>query len=67
MVFYEGRQFPAEYRGDAFVAEHGSWNRAKRTGSSLRHHIQRTSRQFCSSSRLIKERVMARLQKAPWQ
>jgi glucose/arabinose dehydrogenase len=24
--------FPAEYRGDAFAAEHGSWNRTKRTG-----------------------------------
>ena len=24
--------FPAEYRGDVFVALHGSWNRAKRTG-----------------------------------
>ena len=24
--------FPPEYRGDAFVALHGSWNRAKRTG-----------------------------------
>ena len=24
--------FPAEYKGDAFVALHGSWNRAKRTG-----------------------------------
>ena len=24
--------FPASYRGDAFVALHGSWNRAKRTG-----------------------------------
>ena len=24
--------FPAEYRGDAFAAEHGSWNRSKRTG-----------------------------------
>ncbi|HEY2177474.1 MAG TPA: PQQ-dependent sugar dehydrogenase [Caulobacteraceae bacterium] len=24
--------FPAEYRGEAFVALHGSWNRAKRTG-----------------------------------
>ncbi len=24
--------FPAEYRGDAFVALHGSWNRALRTG-----------------------------------
>ena len=24
--------FPAEYRGDAFVASHGSWNRSSRTG-----------------------------------
>jgi glucose/arabinose dehydrogenase len=30
--FYEGAQFPADYKGDAFVALHGSWNRAKRTG-----------------------------------
>ena len=32
MTFYDGAQFPAEYRGDAFAAFHGSWNRAKRTG-----------------------------------
>ena len=32
MLFYDGSQFPAEYRGDAFAAEHGSWNRAKRAG-----------------------------------
>jgi len=32
IAFYEGSQFPAEYRGDAFVALHGSWNRARRTG-----------------------------------
>jgi len=32
MTFYEGSQFPAEYKGDAFAAEHGSWNRALRTG-----------------------------------
>ena len=32
LVFYEGSQFPAEYKGDAFVALHGSWNRAKPTG-----------------------------------
>jgi glucose/arabinose dehydrogenase len=28
MVFYTGSQFPAQYRGGAFVAFHGSWNRA---------------------------------------
>ena len=32
MVFYTGGQFPKEYSGDVFAAEHGSWNRAKRTG-----------------------------------
>jgi glucose/arabinose dehydrogenase len=32
LAFYTGSQFPAEYRGDAFAAQHGSWNRAKRTG-----------------------------------
>lgn len=32
IAFYDGAMFPAEYRGDAFVALHGSWNRAKRTG-----------------------------------
>jgi glucose/arabinose dehydrogenase len=32
LAFYTGTQFPAEYRGDAFAAEHGSWNRSKRTG-----------------------------------
>jgi glucose/arabinose dehydrogenase len=32
MTFYEGMQFPAEYRGNIFAAEHGSWNRSKPTG-----------------------------------
>lgn len=32
IAFYQGTQFPAAYRGDAFVALHGSWNRGERTG-----------------------------------
>ncbi len=32
MTFYTGQQFPAEYRLDGFAAEHGSWNRSRRTG-----------------------------------
>jgi len=32
LTFYTGHQFPAEYSGDGFAAEHGSWNRSKRTG-----------------------------------
>jgi glucose/arabinose dehydrogenase len=31
-AFYTGTQFPESYRGGAFVAEHGSWNRSKRSG-----------------------------------
>jgi len=32
MLFYGGDQFPKEYSGDIFAAEHGSWNRLLRTG-----------------------------------
>ena len=32
MMFYEGSEFPAEFKGDGFAAEHGSWNRAQRAG-----------------------------------
>ena len=32
MMFYQGAQFPAEFKGDGFAAEHGSWNRAARSG-----------------------------------
>jgi glucose/arabinose dehydrogenase len=31
-TFYEGQQFPAEYKGDIFASEHGSWNKAVRVG-----------------------------------
>ena len=32
MRFYSGTQFPAAYRGNAFIAEHGSWNRSTKSG-----------------------------------
>jgi glucose/arabinose dehydrogenase len=32
LLFYDGKQFPAEYSGDIFAAEHGSWNKSVRTG-----------------------------------
>jgi len=31
-TFYDGKQFPAEYKGDIFASEHGSWNKAVRVG-----------------------------------
>jgi glucose/arabinose dehydrogenase len=35
MMFYTGSQFPHEYDGNIFAAEHGSWNRSKRTGYKI--------------------------------
>jgi len=32
MRFYTGTQFPAAYAGQVFIAEHGSWNRSKKSG-----------------------------------
>lgn len=35
MRFYTGKQFPAEYKNNIFIAEHGSWNRVKKTGYNV--------------------------------
>lgn len=35
LTFYAGTAFPEAYRGDAFVAMHGSWNRNPATGYSV--------------------------------
>ena len=35
ILFYTGQQFPAEYRGGAFIALHGSVNRSKRIGYAI--------------------------------
>jgi len=35
LVFYTADQFPTAYRGSAFVALHGSWNRAQPTGYKI--------------------------------
>jgi len=32
MRFYRGTMFPEEYRGQVFIAEHGSWNRSQKIG-----------------------------------
>jgi glucose/arabinose dehydrogenase len=37
MLFYTGKMFPAEYRNQLFIAEHGSWNRP--TGSRTGYRI----------------------------
>lgn len=37
LAFYSGTMFPPQYRGGAFVALHGSWNRTNRTGYKVVH------------------------------
>ena len=36
LVFYNGSQFPSDYKGGAFIAFHGSWNRAPEPQSGYR-------------------------------
>jgi glucose/arabinose dehydrogenase len=35
IAFYDGDNFPTEYKGDAFVTLHGSWNRGERSGNKV--------------------------------
>jgi glucose/arabinose dehydrogenase len=48
MKFYTGDMFPAEYKNQIFIAEHGSWNRSKKIGYrvslvKVHNNIQATS------------------------
>jgi glucose/arabinose dehydrogenase len=52
MRFYTGKMFPAEYRNNIFIAEHGSWNRSKKIG-------YRVARVVVENGKLIKEDVFA--------
>lgn len=50
ITFYEASHFPAEYQGDLFAAEHGSWNKATRVGYEViripRHHTGKASGEY---------------------
>lgn len=35
LKFYNGDMFPDEYKGHLFIAEHGSWNRSKKSGYKI--------------------------------
>ena len=51
LAWYTGEQFPAEYRGDAFVAMRGSWNRKPPSGYEvLRIRLRTASRSRSSHS-----------------
>ncbi|RDS83937.1 sorbosone dehydrogenase family protein [Dyella monticola] len=50
ITFYEADHFPAQYQGDLFAAEHGSWNKATRVGYEViripRHHTAKASGEY---------------------
>jgi glucose/arabinose dehydrogenase len=50
MTFYEGKQFPAEYQGDIFAVQHGSWNKSVRVGYEVirvpRHQTRQASGEY---------------------
>ena len=52
MRFYTGSQFPAEYRNNIFIAEHGSWNRSKKVG----YRVQRV---VVAEGKVVKQEVFA--------
>ncbi len=52
MRFYTGKQFPAEYRNNIFIAEHGSWNRSKKIG-------YRVARVVVEGGKAVKHEVFA--------
>jgi glucose/arabinose dehydrogenase len=50
LTFYQASQFPAEYRGDIFASQHGSWNRSVRAGYEVirvpRHQSGKASGEY---------------------
>jgi glucose/arabinose dehydrogenase len=52
MRFYTGSMFPAEYRNNIFIAEHGSWNRSRKIG-------YRVKRVVVEGNRAVRQEVFA--------
>lgn len=50
LTFYEASKFPAEYKGDIFASEHGSWNKSTRAGYEVirvpLHHTGHASGEY---------------------
>jgi len=64
ITFYQEARFPDEYRGDLFANEHGSWNKATRTGYEViripRHHAARraANMRFSHGIRITRRKSM---------
>ncbi len=57
MRFYTGTQFPAAYRNQIFIAEHGSWNRSAK--DRLPGHAGPAGRRKGGFLRAVRDRVAA--------
>ncbi len=55
MRFYQGDMFPEEYRGQIFIAEHGSWNRSEEAG----HTGHRLTRLRLDGNRVVEYEIFA--------
>lgn len=53
MRFYTGTQFPADYRHNVLIAEHGSWNRTKRIGYRIKRVV------LDDAGRLVRQEIFA--------
>ena len=53
MRFYTGAMFPAEYKNNIFIAEHGSWNRTQKNG----YRVQRVV--LSGTQKVLKQEVFA--------
>ncbi len=53
MRFYTGKQFPEDYRGNIFIAEHGSWNRSRKVGYRVMRVV------LDAKSNVVKQEVFA--------
>jgi glucose/arabinose dehydrogenase len=63
LLFYTGNMFPAEYKNELFIAQHGSWNRSNPLGYRIGlAHVHEG--QFASGQRIFAEGWLQG--KQPW-
>ena len=53
MRFYTGNMFPAEYKNNIFIAEHGSWNRSQKIGYRVKRVV------LSGTQKVLKQEVFA--------
>ena len=57
IAFYTANQFPSDYKGDAFVALHGSWNRSTLTGYKVVRLVMKDGKYLPLTAELAREQL----------